>query len=78
MILVATCNIINIGSIFYTHLLMHYIFFFFDEEASIKLTKATPKATKNYNKALAAAAATGRPSAASFSPQEERHPATLG
>ena len=53
-------------------------FFFFDEEASIKLTKATPKATKNYNKALAAAAATGRPSAASFSPQEERHPATLG
>ena len=57
---------------------MHYIFFFFDEEASIKLTKATPKATKNYNKALAAAAATGRPSAASFSPQEERHPATLG
>ena len=61
----------------YTFINALYIFFF-DEEASIKLTKATPKATKNYNKALAAAAATGRPSAASFSPQEERHPATLG
>ena len=52
--------------------------FFFDEEVSNRLTKATPKATKNYNKALAAAAATSRPIAASFSPQEERHPATLG
>ena len=53
-------------------------FFFFDEEVSIRMTKATPEATKNCSKVLAAAAATSHPGAASFSPQGERHPGTLG
>ena len=58
--------------------LCNLLFFFFDKEISIRLTKATPEATKNCSKAKAAAATTSRPGAASFSPQEERHPATLG